>query len=119
MMSDSNSKPTGRMSVFSGRPDPRWTMSNDDWNELNQLIETLSGKVEKQGTFQEPSILGYRGFEGSANNDKIYYVARTKQVVKARTNSFFVYDDPTKSVETWFVKNAEKNGVSNLPTPEN
>jgi hypothetical protein len=118
-MSDTNKRPTGRMMIYSGRPDPQWTMTNDDWNELNKLIETLSGKVEYQGIFDEPSMLGYRGFVSNWKDEQIYYIALEKQAVKVKTNLFIVYNDPTKSVEIWFLNNAKKNGNLDLQIPEN
>ncbi len=119
IMSDTNKRPTGRMMIYSGRPDPQWTMTNDDWNELNKLIETLSGKVEYQGIFDEPSMLGYRGFVSNWKDEQIYYIALEKQAVKVKTNLFIVYNDPSKSVEIWFLNNAKKNGNLDLQIPEN
>jgi len=118
-MSDTNKRPIGRMSIYSGRPDPQWEMTDDDWNELNKLIETLSGKVEYQGIFEEPSMLDYRGFVSDWKGEQIYYMALKKQAVKVKTNSFVVYDDPSKSVEIWFLNNAKKNGNLVLQIPEN
>jgi len=91
IMSDTNKRPIGRMSIYSGRPDPQWEMTDDDWNELNKLIETLSGKVEYQGIFEEPSMLDYRGFVSDWKGEQIYYMALKKQAVKVKTNSFVVY----------------------------
>ncbi len=119
MMSDAHKLPTGRMMIYSGRPDPQWNMLVDDWNELEKLIETLSGKVEQQGKFDEPSILGYRGFVSDWKHKQIYYIAQTKQAVKVKRNSFIVYNDPSKSVEIWFLNNAKKNGNLDLQIPEN
>ncbi len=119
IMTDTNQEPTGRMSIYSGRPDPQWIMLKDDWNELNQLIETLTGKVEHQGIFHGPSLLGYRGFVGDWKEEKIYYIAQENQVVKVKKFSFIVYNDPLKSVEIWFIKNAKKNGNLDLQIPDN
>jgi hypothetical protein len=118
IISDTNQRPIGRMLIYSGRPDPQWTMLVDDWNELNQLIETLPGKVEHQGKFNEPSVLGYRGFVSDWKDEQVYYLAQNKQAVKVKTNSYIVYNDPTKSVEIWFLNNAKKNGDFDLPIPE-
>jgi len=79
-------------------------MTDDDWNELHKLIETLSG---------------YRGFVSDWKGEQIYYIALKKQAVKVKTNSFVVYDDPSKSVEIWFLNNAKKNGNLVLQIPEN
>ena len=106
--------PTAQMLIYSGRPDPKWNMPVDQWNQLNELVDALPGRVEYQGMFEEPSMLGYRGFRSEWKNDKISYVPQTRQAVKVQLDSFTVYEDPLSSVEQWFVRNAKENGDLDL-----
>ena len=109
--------PAAQMLIYSGRPDPQWNMSVDHWDQLNELVDALPGRVEHQGTFDEPSLLGYRGFQSEWNDHKIFYVAQTKQAVKVQVGSYTVYEDSSNSIEQWFVKNAKEDGDLDLQIP--
>lgn len=116
-MSDTKKRPTGQMLISSGRPDPRWTMEEKDWNKLNELIESLSENAERQGKFEQPSTLGYPGFVCEWKDEKSFYLAKKKQAVKVKTNSYIVYDDPSKSVELWLLDNAKTHRTSDHQLP--
>lgn len=118
-MSATSTRPTGQMLMYSGRPDPKWIMKEDDWDKLNKLIESLPECGEYQGRFNQPSILGYRGFVCDWKDEKIYYLAQKKQVAKVKKDSYTTYDDPSKSVELWLLDNAKTHGsVDYQPTSE-
>ena len=107
------------MLIYSGRVDPEWNMSADDWTELKRLMESLPGQTEHSGTFESPSLLGYRGFQSTWNDDEVYFLAQTKQAVHVRRDSFTVYEDPLKLIEKWFVENANARANLHLPVPAN
>lgn len=51
---------TVRLLIFSGRPDPEWTLDGDALGDLQgRLRETLAGEESNP---PPPSALGYRGF---------------------------------------------------------
>jgi hypothetical protein len=48
------------LDIFSGRPNPRWPLSESENVRLTQLIESLA--PSPGGRFPSPPGLGYRGF---------------------------------------------------------
>lgn len=111
--------PDAQMLIYSGRPDPKWSMSIDQWNELKRLMGSLPERTEHAGRFEVPSILGYRGFQSTWNDEEVYFIAQTKQAVHVQRDSFIVYEDPSKLIETWFVDNAKTRANLDLPIPSN
>lgn len=46
------------VSIFSGRPDPTWTISQSEAERLQALWDSLAASTDRQ---QQPPPLGYRG----------------------------------------------------------
>jgi hypothetical protein len=52
--------PYAKIYIYSGRPNPRWALSIEEWKQLNQLINTLPKLIENNlGPYQFAGGLGY------------------------------------------------------------
>jgi hypothetical protein len=114
-MSDRCGEAQATMLVFSGRPDPTWAISSDDWQTLNKQIHNLQGRLEHTGQYEFPSVLGYRGFQVLRDNEEVYYVAAQKKAVQVKQHCFITYDDPSRSIEEWFFRHAKQVAHIDLP----
>ncbi|CAF1038766.1 unnamed protein product [Didymodactylos carnosus] len=105
------------MYVYSGRPNPKWSITSDDWQHLNKIINSLQKiyKDEVLGSYTFPSSLGYGGFHAEfdivSSYPDVYYVAKDKYVVLSNPGGHVIYNDPTKLVERWFMNNAKTNNI--------
>jgi hypothetical protein len=78
--------PYATVFLYSGRPNPRWQLTFEEWQRLNQIIQTLPKLTEDNtGPYQFHGDLGYSGFYAHfsiiSSYPDIYYVANKHQVV--------------------------------------
>ncbi|CAF1140565.1 unnamed protein product [Rotaria sordida] len=116
MMEEKFTDPYATVYIYSGRPNPRWQLSLEEWQQVNQLIQTLpnSGK-EIEGPYQFSGGLGYTGFYAHfsivSSYPDIYYVAAHKQAVLSNPGGHFIFNDKCKLVEQWFIDSAKSHGI--------
>ncbi len=91
------------LDIFSGRPNPKWSLSSKDTKTLAAMIEKLP-RTKSTSIFDG---LGYRGFVvnsstpiAGVNSIKIY-----KQVVKLDAANY--RKDSDKTIERWLLTKAE------------
>lgn len=108
--------PHATIYIYSGRPNPRWDFTIEEWSQLNQLIGKLPKIVDDgSGPYTFPGQLGYSGFAAHflivSSYPDIYYVAQSRQVVLSNPGGHMIYNDEQKSIETWFRDSAARHGV--------
>ncbi|CAF3420089.1 unnamed protein product [Rotaria sp. Silwood1] len=118
-MEEEFSDPFATIYLYSGRPNPVWSLTPEQWGDLNQIIQTLpnSGE-EKQGRYQFSGGLGYSGFYAHfsiiSSYPDVYYVAADQQAVLSNPGGHRIFSDKDKLVEKWFIDSAKKHGISLL-----
>jgi len=108
--------PYATIYIYSGRPNPRWALSIEEWKQLNQLINTLPKLIENNlGPYQFAGGLGYSGFAAHfsivSSYPDIYYVANQQQTVLSNPGGHDIFNDQHKIIETWFRDNAKHHGI--------
>jgi hypothetical protein len=101
-MTDSVVRVEVELNVFSGRPDPVWTLSEAERGRLEELLSGLSpGDVREL-----PEPLGYRGFtlklthvDGRVTEVRVYKGAARVKDGEAVT----ALADPGRTLERWLV----------------
>ena len=90
-----SSKYTAGVSVFSGRPDPTWTLSEEVGNELLRLFEDLE---RYEGSAISAPPLGYRGafLRDDAGNE---WFAYRGVVTLTSSHSSDARKDPSRQFE--------------------
>src|SRR5688572_16669026 len=76
------SAPTVVLDVFSGRPNPRWQLSADEAEDLENHL----GGLPQTNPAEIPAPLGYRGFRIQAEND-VNITVTTNGLVVVHSNS--------------------------------
>ncbi|CAF2403182.1 unnamed protein product [Rotaria sp. Silwood2] len=115
-MEEELSDPFATIYLYSGRPNPVWSLSFEQWGDLNQIIQRLpnSGE-EKEGPYQFSGGLGYSGFHAHfsiiSSYPDVYYVAAGQQTVLSNPGGHLIFNDKDKVVEKWFIDSAEKHGI--------
>ncbi|CAF0812718.1 unnamed protein product [Rotaria sordida] len=102
--------------LYSGRPNPVWPLSPEQWGDLNKIIQTLpSSGNEKEGPYQFSGGLGYSGFYAHfsiiSSYPDVYYVVANQQAVLSNPGGHRIFNDKQKLVEKWFIDSAEKHGI--------
>ena|ERR1044071_4624753 len=93
---------TAGVSVFSGRPDPTWSVSEDTGNRLQQLFETLESSQEH--TIPAPP-LGYRGAFLRSDSNQQWFAYRGV-VTLTELNRSEARRDPGRQFERAIVDSA-------------
>jgi hypothetical protein len=86
------------LDVFSGRPNPKWTLEPRLEAELRDKLNSLPS--DPRGHFPEPPGLGYRGFFLKAGNESIRVfggAVKTGDEIKK---------DPARALEKWLMETA-------------
>jgi hypothetical protein len=100
---------TVELDVFSGRPNPRWQLTAE---QINQLEDRLTG-LREITPVEIPNQLGYRGFRiQDENSGNRITVTNNGYVVLHHDNGDKFYRD-TKNVEEWLKQNAKAHGHGN------
>jgi hypothetical protein len=95
------------LDVFSGRPNPRWTLSTD---RVKELEERLQGLEQTEG--REPPGLGYRGFLLRGRGDlQLRAFDSTIAVTSAGRTSFF---KDAGGLEELLLEQARQHGYAEL-----
>jgi hypothetical protein len=96
-----------QLDVFSGRPNPRWTLSADRVKELEERLQALEQAEER-----EPPGLGYRGFLLSGDGDiQLRAFDSTIAVTAAGRTSFF---KDARGLEELLLDQARQHGYGEL-----
>jgi len=101
------------LQVFSGRPDPSWTISADEEQELVRRLQGLSAII------QPPAMgdLGYRGFHiiNDAGEAQLpSEVVVMKGVVTVRDGQGISHYTDANGIETWLLEQARRRGFGAL-----
>jgi hypothetical protein len=101
------------LEVFSGRPNPSWTLSADEEQELTRRLRGLppSGESPAAGD------LGYRGFRIVNNSNRAQLpseVVVTKGVVSVRDDRGTRHYTDVNGIESWLVEQARQRGYGAL-----
>lgn len=90
------------LNIFSGRPDPVWSLSETERNRLEEILSGLSpGEVREL-----PEPLGYRGFTLRLTHadERVTEVRVYKGVVRmADGEAVTALADPGRTLERWLV----------------
>jgi hypothetical protein len=82
------------LDIFSGQPNPRWRLNDQDTDELRQLLTRLALATESA---PEPPGLGYRGFLLTDDT------GQSRAYKGHVTTPDGVYTDPGSSVERFLL----------------
>ena len=108
--------PYATVYLYSGRPNPRWQLTLEEWQQLNQLIQTLPKLTDdNNGPYEFIGDLGYSGFYAHfsiiSSYPDIYYVANKHQVALSNPGGHMIFIDEQKLIETWFINSAKKHDI--------
>ncbi len=88
--------------IFSGRPDPEWTIDESILDEMEQLWAALT---PADSELRIPSKLGYRGFQIYRNGDEKWLVYG-EMVMRTVRKQLEVRIDSDKSLEKMLLSTA-------------
>lgn len=116
IMEQQSLDPYATIFYYSGLPNPRWQLSLDEWQQLNQLIHSLPNlNPENQGPYEFDSQLGYSGFYAHfsivSSYPDVYYVAMKRQAVISNPGGHVIFNDEHRSIETWFIDSAKRHEI--------
>jgi hypothetical protein len=116
MTQQENPDPYATIFLYSGRPNPRWQLSLEEWQQLSQLIDILPKLTENNsGPYQFTGDLGYSGFYAHfsivSSYPDIYYVANKQQAVLSNPGGYLIFVDQQKIIEKWFINSAKHHGI--------
>ncbi len=92
------------LDIFSGRPNPRWTLSDEQVNDLQARLRTLP-----EASPVAPPGLGYRGFlvTNPSNDDRLPGQLRAfASVVAITTAQATNYYQDANNIEEWLIEQA-------------
>lgn len=90
---DRAGKSIGGASIFSGRPDPTWTISADDAKRLQSLWHSME---PYEGALPQAPVLGYRGCFLRDSSDREWFAYGGCVTLKTATGSQSRKDDNRK-----------------------
>ena len=103
------------LDVFSGRPNPSWSLTSEQQRELTERLEDLDPCAEQP----EPPGLGYRGFElsapAAADGGQVRLRVFERTVVRVEGDRTTCYHDD-KGIEEWLIEQAHELGHA-VPIP--
>jgi hypothetical protein len=103
------------LDVFSGRPNPSWSLSAD---EQQELVRRLQGLPSVDGPSPEGD-LGYRGFRLVSSAPKSALPSElvvTKGMVTIRDNGATRHYLDANGIESWLLDQARRRGYGALVT---
>lgn len=89
------------LGIYSGVPDPTWTLSTDQADELAAALATLTRVDEPAPT----GGLGYHGFTVATADRTL--VAYAGKVVSADSEPPYILDDPDRTIERFLLDTAQ------------
>jgi hypothetical protein len=101
------------LEVFSGRPNPSWSLSADEEQELTRRLQGLP----PSGASPAAGDLGYRGFRIVNNSRRAQLpseVVVTKGVVTVRDDRGSRHYADVNGIESWLVEQARQRGYGAL-----
>jgi hypothetical protein len=103
-----------RLLIFSGRPDPEWTVGA---SELEELVGLLKGVVGGEPIHPPPAGgLGYRGFlvRGAPLGQRPADVTVFRGVITEQAGARAAHWRDTRGIERWLLDQARKKGHGQL-----
>lgn len=100
------------LDIFSGRPNPRWTLSDEQVNDLQTRLRTLP--EAKPTTLPG---LGYRGFivTNPGNDPRLpSRIAAYSSVVSITTDQATRYYQDVNNIEGWLISQARERGYGDV-----
>jgi hypothetical protein len=91
------------LDIYSGQPNPTWTLTNDQEQELIQFLSNLS---LKEGEMVDHGILGYRGMILYEGNDFPITLVGLGEIVQQTSSGLLVYYDEGKELEKFLLTTA-------------
>jgi hypothetical protein len=101
------------LEVFSGRPNPSWSLSADEEQELTRRLQGLP----PSGASSAAGDLGYRGFRIVNNSRRAQLpseVVVTQGVVTVRDDRGSRHYTDVNGIESWLVEQARQRGYGAL-----
>ena len=90
------------LDAFSGRPNPVWTLTDEEARELQALLAAATEPVAAPS-----EALGYRGFVVRAAAD-----SPPRRVYAGRVQSGTAYRADTRDAEAWLIRYATAQGFA-------
>jgi hypothetical protein len=115
LLNQSSNSIVVRLLIFSGRPDPEWTISTEEWTALLTQARRNSDRARVQAA--PTGGLGYRGFEvysPTARADLPRVVAINRGVVTERSETQALSWQDVSSLEQQLLDQARQQGYGNL-----
>jgi hypothetical protein len=102
--------PTVRLLIYSGRPDPEWSVGSDELPGLVGLLRRVMGAEEIHPL--PAAALGYRGFlvRGVSVGDRPTDFNVLRRVVTERSGTRTRHWRDTAGVERWLLEQARGRG---------
>lgn len=100
------------LDIFSGRPNPRWTLSDEQVNDLQARLRALP-----ESTPVIPPGLGYRGFivTNPANDPRLPGRIEAFASVITSTNAQATrYYQDANNIEGWLIDQARERGFGDV-----
>lgn len=104
--------PTIILDVFSGKPNPNWTLSSEQVNQLKNMLSDLS-----ESTSVEAPPLGYRGFiiqNSSQDPDLPDEIRAYNQILSIDRGGDMSFKQDTNNIEGWLVNQANTLGYGEI-----
>lgn len=101
------------LDVFSGFPNPTWSLSNVETEQLQVMLSELSSSLEQ--TFPDP--LGYRGiliYEVRNKNEVVGWRIWNGFIVKQTNDGNTYYFDEDRKVEHWLLQTGKPHITPDL-----
>jgi hypothetical protein len=101
------------LEVFSGRPNPSWTFSADEEQELTRRLQGLPPSAQSPAE----GDLGYRGFRIVDNSQPARSsteIIVSKGVVTVRDDRGTRHYTDANGIESWLVEQARRRGYGTL-----
>ncbi len=108
----SGGSPTVTVNVFSGRPNPYWTLSDEQTAELKGMLTNLS-----ESNAVEHPVLGYRGFiieNTSADPELPDEVEVYKHVLTIDQGGNVSFRSDDNNIEDWLTGQARELGFGGI-----
>jgi hypothetical protein len=100
------------LDIFSGRPNPRWTLSDEQVNDLQARLRALP-----ESTPVIPPGLGYRGFivTNPANDPRLPgRIGAFASVITSTNAQATSYYQDANNIEGWLIDQARERGFGDV-----
>jgi len=101
------------LDIFSGRPNPKWTLHPGEIRILEEKLQELSGGILRE----ESQQLGYRGFRVVLSNGPPGFpehILVNDSYINAKGPGYFVGCQDTEGLEKWLIQIAKERGYGKI-----